>query len=305
MVTGYHRWLRQQEETHSKYADLSNVARDILSIIPDGDRVEASDSLGGDVLGWRQSQTTAETLHDKVVVRQFARANSGLLAGDDPVLDPNSTENDMELKRETEEMKFHRMTNVHDILEMWQGSQTLRATQKESHAENKQMTAIGYIWDTEEIVKASWSNFYHDGAAAFKLSEKSPVSPALSAKDLTGERTQVLNVRQIKWMDRHPAERDENSAPASNSDTENWLTWNGDLGNPNDSEDDWEADNESGMELDNGSEVSETLEVRNVSAALNIPGLSRPIRQSKKKVEKALLMVNIMETRRNKVIKTM
>ena len=75
------------------------------------------------------------------------------------------------------------------------------------------------------------------------------------------------------------------------------------MDNPNDSEDDWEADNESDMELDNCSEVSETLEVRNVSAAPNVPGLIRPIRQSKKKIEKALLTVNIMETRRNKGIK--
>ena len=56
------------------------------------------------------------------------------------------------------------------------------------------MTAIGYISDTEEIVKASWSNFQHDGAAAFKLSEKSPVPPPLSAKDLPGGGTQVMNV---------------------------------------------------------------------------------------------------------------
>jgi hypothetical protein len=40
-----------------------------------------------------------------------------------------------------------------------------------------------------------------------------------------------------------------------------------------------------------------------VSAAPNVPGLIRPIRQSKKKVEKALVTVNIMETRRNKGIK--
>jgi hypothetical protein len=129
------------------------------------------------------------------------------------------------------------------------------------------------------------------------------VPPALSAKDLPGGRTQVLNVRRIKRIDRHPAESDEDSSPESISDTENWLNWNGDLDNPNDSEDDWEADNESDMELDNCSEVSETLEVRNVSAAPNVPGLIRPIRQSKKKVEKALLTVNIMETRRNKGIK--
>jgi len=296
-------WWRQQEETHSKYADLSNVARNIFSIIPHGDGVEASFSLGQDVIGRRQSKTTGETLREKVVVMQFARANSGLMAGDDPVLDPDSTDNDMEMKREADEKKLHRMAKVHNFLEMWQGSQTLWATQRESRTQNKQMTAVGYISDTEDIIKASWSNFHHDGVAAFKLSEKSPVPPALSAKDLPGGHTQVLNVRRIKQIDHHPAESDEDSSPESISDTENWLNWNGDLDNPNDSEHDWEADNESDMELDNGSEVSETLEERNVSAAPNVPGLIRPIRQSKKKVEQALVKVNIMETRRNKGIK--
>jgi len=51
------------------------------------------------------------------------------------------------------------MAKVDDFLEMWQGSQNLRATQKESRAQNKQMTAIGYISDTEEIVKASCNYF--------------------------------------------------------------------------------------------------------------------------------------------------
>jgi hypothetical protein len=66
---------------------------------------------------------------------------------------------------------LHRMAKVHDFLEMWQGSQNQCATQKESRASNKQMAAIAYIVDTQEIVKASWSHFQHDGAAAFKLSE--------------------------------------------------------------------------------------------------------------------------------------
>jgi len=39
------RW-RQQEETHSMYANLSNVARDIISIIPPVVGVEASFSPG-------------------------------------------------------------------------------------------------------------------------------------------------------------------------------------------------------------------------------------------------------------------
>jgi len=65
-------WWRQQEEMHSKYGELSNVARDIFSIIAHGVGLEASVSLGRDVIGWRKSKTTGETLREKVVVRQFS-----------------------------------------------------------------------------------------------------------------------------------------------------------------------------------------------------------------------------------------
>ena len=75
------------------------------------------------------------------------------------------------------------------------------------------------------------------------------------------------------------------------------------MDDPNDTEDDWEADNESDMELDIGSEDSETPEQRNVGAAPNVPRLIWPIRRSKEKAEKTLMRVNIMETRRNKGIK--
>ena len=60
----------------------------------------------------------------------------------------------MEMKREAEEKKSHQMAKVYDILVMWQGSQNLRAIHKESRTQNTQMTAIGYISDTEEIIKA-------------------------------------------------------------------------------------------------------------------------------------------------------
>jgi hypothetical protein len=225
-----------------------------------------------------------------------------LLAGDNPELDPTSADNDMEMKREAEQKKLHRMAKVYDFSEMWQGSQNLRATPEEYHAQNKQMTAVGYFLDTEVIVKASWSLFHHDGAAIFKLSEKSPVPQALSGKELPGERTQILNVRRIRRVNRHPAESDEDSSRESISHTKNWLNWNGDLHNSNESEDDWKADNESDIELDKGSENSESLEQRNVSAVLNVPGLIRPIHRTKKKVEKSLITVNIMETRINIVI---
>jgi len=108
-------WWGQQEETHSKYADLSNVARDIISIIPHAVGVVASLSLAQDVIGWRQSKATGKTLCEKVIVWQFARANQGILTGDNPVLDTTNSENDSEIKKEVEEWKLHRIAKVHDF----------------------------------------------------------------------------------------------------------------------------------------------------------------------------------------------
>jgi len=124
-------WWGQQEETNSNYADHSHVARDIFSIIPHGVGVEASFSLGQDVIGWRQSKTTGETLRETVVVRQFAGANNWILAGTDPELNTMNTENDSEMKNEAEERKLHRIAKVHNFLEMWQGSENLCATHRQ------------------------------------------------------------------------------------------------------------------------------------------------------------------------------
>ena len=97
-----------------------------------------------------------------------------MLAGVDPAVDMTNTENDMEMKKEAEDRELHRMAKVHNVLEMWQGSQHPCATQKESRAQNKQMTVVRYISDTEVIFEATWSLFQHDCPAAFKLSERYP-----------------------------------------------------------------------------------------------------------------------------------
>jgi len=112
-------WWRQQEEMHSKYADLSNVDRKVFSIIPHCVGVEVSFSLGRDVIGWRHSKTTGGTLREEVLVRQFARATNGILAGSDRKLETPHTENDSEMKKDAEERKLHRMAKVNDFLEMW------------------------------------------------------------------------------------------------------------------------------------------------------------------------------------------
>jgi len=133
------------------------------------------------------------------------------------------------------------------------------------------MTAVGYISDMEVILKALRSLIHHDGAAAFTLPERSPLPPPLSAKDLSGGRTQILNVRRMRGINPHAVESGEDSTPESISDTEDWLNWNGDLDNPNDNEDDWAADVESDKEQHNGMEDQECPQLPDVSAAPNVP----------------------------------
>jgi hypothetical protein len=130
--------------------------------------------------------------------------------------------------------------------------------------------------DTEELVKASWSLFQPDAAAAFKLSERSPLLPVLSAKDLPGGRTQIFDVHRIRRINCHPVKSDDASACESISDTEDWLNWNWDLDIPNDSEEDCTADGASDIEQDNSSEDPQCPEQGDVSVAPNVPGLIRP-----------------------------
>jgi hypothetical protein len=47
-------WWRQQRETHSEFAVHINDAQDIFSVIPHDVAVEASSSLGQNIISWRQ-----------------------------------------------------------------------------------------------------------------------------------------------------------------------------------------------------------------------------------------------------------
>jgi len=207
------------------------------------------------------------------------------------------------MKRQAEQKTMHRMAKVHNFLEMWQGSQNLHTTQKESRAKIIQIAAVRYVSDTEEIVKASWSDFQPDGAAAFKLSEWSPAPLAVSVKDIPAGQSQLLIVCQIQWMNCIPAKCDEDCASESISDTEYWLDWNADLDSQNYSEDNWETDIESRIVLDNGIMNSETPEQRNVSALLHVPRLIRPTLRSMNRAEQVMMTVGTIDTRRSKGIK--
>lgn len=198
------------------------MATGIVSILPHGIGVEARFSLGLALIGWRDSKTTGETLPEKVVIWQFAQAFNGSLAGDGAALDTADTINDLELKTSAEDRRLHRMPKIHDFLVMGLGSQNLCDTQMESPPPNKQMTVVIYISDTRQMVRASWSNFQPDGAAASKYVETSPLPPVLSAKNLPSGRTQALDVRRIRRIDHHPAQSHEAGPPESISETEYW-----------------------------------------------------------------------------------
>ena len=104
----------------------------------------------------------------------------------------------------------------------------------------------------------------------------------MSAKELPGGQTQILNAHRFRRINCHPVESNEDSAPESISDTEDWLNWKGDLENPNDSEDDCAADIESDREQDNSIEDMECLEQRDVSAVPYVSGLIGPTQKSKR-----------------------
>jgi len=161
------------------------------------------------------------------------------------------------------------------------------------------MTAVGYFSNTEEIIKASWSLFQHEGKAANILSEWFPLQPALSAKDLPGGWTQILNVHRIRGIDHHSIESDEDSAPESISDSENWLNRNRNFHNPNDSKDDYETDFEFDREPDHGIENPESPEQRNVSTAPNVPVWIWSSQQLRRQTEMVFMTVNEMEMKKN------
>lgn len=96
-----------------------------LSVVPHSVRVEANVSLGCDVISWRHPKTTGNTVQVKVIVRQFAGANNGTLAGDYPAFNTTETENDLELQKEVKQKKLHGIAKVYDLFVRWQGSENL------------------------------------------------------------------------------------------------------------------------------------------------------------------------------------
>jgi hypothetical protein len=117
------------------------------------------------------------------------------------------------------------------------------------------MATLEYISGKEEIVTASWSLFQHDGVAAFKLSERSPLPPVVFVKEVPGGSTQILNDCCIRRINYHPVESEPYRTPECISDMEDCLDWNGGLDILTVREDNCAADIQSDNEQHNGIEV--------------------------------------------------
>jgi len=297
-------WWCQWEGTYTKYANLSNVAWDIFSIIAHGIWLVARFFFERNAISWKQWNPTSKTLHENVIVRQFARADTGTLGGSDLAMDTMETEYNLELNREAKERKLHRMAKVHNKLKIWQSTQILCAIQKESRVQKKQMTAVWCISDIEETIKTLWSTFRHDGVAAFTLPERPPLPPALTAMDFPAGWTQVLVVCWINRIDCYPVKSDDDSAHESISDIKIWLSWNSRLDNPNVVKDFWEADDKTNVVLDNGISNPKCPEHQVISMAPTVPRLIQPKQRAIKMAEKGFKLVSAMETWRNKGHKT-
>jgi hypothetical protein len=102
----------------------------------------------------------------------------------------------------------------------------------------------------------------------------------------------MVNVRRIRRINRHPIKSEEDSAPECISDTEDWLNWNGDLDNTNDSDKDCAANVASDMVQEKSIEDPESPDQRDVSTAPNLLELIHPTGKSKRQAEMVLVMVN-------------
>jgi len=70
-------------------------------------------------------------------------------------MDTTTTENQSDIQRVADQRKLHTMAEISKLMKMWQQSENIHSTQKESNNQNYQMTAVGYISVKKEIVTAS------------------------------------------------------------------------------------------------------------------------------------------------------
>lgn len=96
-------WWYQKKETHLKYTNLYNQARNKFSILPLDVGVAGSVLHGRDDIILRLSTTTGETLCQKVMVKKLTSADNRILVGDTTILNTMESETINQLFRDMEE----------------------------------------------------------------------------------------------------------------------------------------------------------------------------------------------------------
>lgn len=80
---------------------------------------------------------------------------------------------------------------------------------------------------------------------------------------------------QIQRINSYLFDSDEGSGPGIISETDNWRNCTGYLDNPNVSENDWDADDETDVERNNGIKDQHSPTHKDLRAATNVPELIR------------------------------
>jgi len=215
-------WWHQQDKTHSKFTDLSNVAHGTFAIVLQVVGVEESFSLGRDVIGWRQSKTTGETHQEKVIFRYFAQAYKSILAGGDTALNTKETERNLDLNKQVEGKnctEWPRSTTRWRCGRAAKPSALHRRNLVLKKTRDSHALHFGCWRDRQNILVtlATW------WCSCILTVKKITFATSFVCKGSPGGQTQVFNVHWIRRTDHHPAESDEDSAPESISNNKSRL----------------------------------------------------------------------------------
>jgi hypothetical protein len=94
------------------------------------------------------------------------------------------------------------------------------------------------------------------------LTEKSPLPPISSQIDLPGGKAIMWNIHCIRKISWHPSKSLYNSAADSNSETEDWLNWTGDIDDSNNDDTNGQANNKDEMDLSDNYDTNDEPEVK-------------------------------------------
>jgi hypothetical protein len=272
-------WWMKQERRMGDYQDLARMARDIFSVMPHGVGVEASFSLGRDVMSWRQSRTKGETLQQKVVVRQWARSNDGFLPDEIRTSVDGESLDDERGKKEDE--KLNQLASVRDFLIFKKESDNLRKMQKKLKGKDVAVSGMGYISDEDDGKEEHGSGIDHDGKRAFGKDsrEKRPIGRNIEL----GSVTKVCNgnlvekIRQVgrKWTVDGVGDSEDDVAISESEAI--WMLTDSEVG---DSDNDEEGENDGGEELREEENTEWDSEETTPNHGLLIPGFKKVVRRS-------------------------